>query len=373
MKTPNHLIVLLFIASCLFTTAQNLETQLDEHFKKHLSLDPEQPAANILVYLENSKKDLAYNKGFGQVSVADQTPVQKDSPFKIASVTKMFTSTLILQLVNEGKFNLTDTAVDLLGKLDYIGFDRLLMMNGKNYGAKITVRQLLNHTSGLADLFKDTQEKFMGKFFENPQKQWNVRDLFQLYYAFNLNSRAHFKPGEGFYYSDVNYFLLGLIIEKYSELPLAEAYRTYILKPAEMKNTYFEYHEEPTNALAFPSAYMGNIEINPDINTSFDWAGGGLVSTTYDLNLFMKALFGGVLIKNEDLFEEMISESGDRYGYGLILYSFDDIRFYGHSGFWGSHVFYNPDLAISMVISVNQTHLPFNHREFVKSVYDLIR
>ncbi|MEM9680944.1 MAG: serine hydrolase domain-containing protein, partial [Bacteroidota bacterium] len=339
----------------------------------HLSKNPEQPVANILVYLENEKADFVYNKGFGQRSVSDTTSVQKDSPFKTASITKMLTSTLILQLVEEGKFKLSDPVITLIGDIDFVGFEKLMTINDKNYGSEITVGQLLNHTSGLADIFTDTQEEFMGLFFENPQKRWTHQDLFELYYRFNLNHRAHFKPGKGFYYSDTNYFLLGLVIEKYRALTLAEAYRTYILEPAMMKNTYFEYHENSTNELSFPCSYMGNIEINKDINTSFDWAGGGLVSTTYDLSLFMKALFSKTLIKTDSLLKEMITDSKDKYGYGMFLYNFDGTRFYGHSGFWGSDVFYNPEEGITMVISVNQTHLPYSHKEFVRAIYDLIK
>lgn len=373
MKTPNPFVIILALIVFHCSVAQNTEQELDWHIASHLSEHEEQPVANILVYLENGKTDFVYNKGLGQLSVTNEMPVQKDSPFKIASVTKMFTATLILQLVEEGKFKLNDKAIDLIGDIDYVQFDKLMRIKDNSYGSEITVRQLLNHTSGLADLFTDTQEEFMGTFFENPQKQWTTEDLFDLYYDFNLNKRAHFKPGKDFYYSDVNYFLLGLIIEKCSKLPLAQAYRTYILEPAGMKNTYFEYHENSTNPLPFPSSYMGHIEIHQELNTSFDWAGGGLVSTTYDLNLFMKALFNGKLIKDKSLFEEMISESGDRYGYGLILYSFDDVRFYGHSGFWGSGVYYNPDLEICMVISVNQTDVPFSNREFMRGIFDLIK
>jgi D-alanyl-D-alanine carboxypeptidase len=373
MKKPNLLIVLYFVLSIALTNAQGLEKQLDDHINTYLSFNSEQPVANILVYLENAKKDFTYNKGFGQLSLSNETPVEANSPFKIASITKMFTATLILQLVEDDKFKLNDNVVDLIGEIEFVDFDRLSVFNGKSYGSKITVRELLNHTSGLADIFTDTEKEFMARLFENPEKQWTTEDLFELYYEFGLNTRAHFKPGKGFHYSDVNYFLLGLLIEKYTNLPLAEAYRTYILQPAGMQNTYYEYHETAKNALPMPSSYIGNIELNKDINTSFDWAGGGLVSTTYDLNLFMKALFTSVLFKNKNLFEEMISESDNRYGYGIILYSFDDIRFYGHSGYWGSDVFYNPDLEITMVISVNQTNLPFNHREFVKSIYNLIK
>ena len=373
MKTPNPLVFLLIVTNILFTHAQILEKQLDEHFATHLSYNPEQPVANILVYLENGKNDFVYNKGFGQISLSDDTPVQKDSPFKIASITKLFTSTLILQLVENGNLKLDDKVVNLIGEIDYVHFDQLLMLDGKNYGNQITVQQLLNHTSGLADLFTDTLEEFMGLFLENPQKQWKTEDLFDLYYAFNLNNRAHYKPGKDFYYSDVNYFLLGLIIEKYTELSLADAYRTYILEPAGMAKTYFEYHENSRNNLPFPSSYMESIEINPNLNTSFDWAGGGLVSTTYDLNLFMKALFNRTLVKSDSLLEEMLSESGDRYGYGVILYNFDEVRFYGHSGFWGSHLFYNPDKDITMVISVNQTDLAYSQRDFIKKIYNLIQ
>ena len=354
-------------------TAQNLNEKLDHHFNSHLTQNPEQPVANILVYLENENKNFVYNKGFGQISISKTTPVQKDSPFKTASVTKMLTSTLILQLVEAGKLSLNDTGASLIGDIDFIEFDKLQIINGKNYGREITIEQMLNHTSGLADVFTDTVEEFMGILLENPQKQWTPEDLFKFYYDYNLNNRAHFKPGKDFYYSDVNYFLLGLIIEKTTGLRLAEAYRSYILEPAGMNNTYLEYHEASTNQLAMPSAYIGNMEIDKNISTSFDWAGGGLVSTTYDLNLFMKALFSHKLIKDSILLEKMITDSKNRYGYGLFLYNFSGVRFYGHSGYWGSDVFYSPEEKITMVVSVNQTELPFSHKEFIRGFYDLIK
>ncbi|PNQ72284.1 hypothetical protein C1T31_12070 [Hanstruepera neustonica] len=373
MKKTTLLLVLFTLTIVAMVPAQNLSQKLDTYFKTHLSDNPDQPVANILVYLENEKQDFVYHKGFGQLSVSDDTTVSPNSPFKTASITKLFTATLILQLVEEGKLKLDDLVVELIGDQTFVGFNKLMMLDGKNFGKDIAVRQLLNHTSGLADIFTDTQEEFMGLFFENPQKLWTVQDLFETYYQFDLHNRAHFKPGEGFYYSDMNYFLLGLIIEKYRAMPLAEAFRTYILEPVGMSHTYLEYHEAATNTLAFPSLYLGDIEVNADINTSFDWAGGGLVSTTYDLNLFMKALFGKQLIKQDQLFQAMITDSRDRYGFGMFLYDFDGVRFYGHSGFWGSDVFYNPEAGITMVVSVNQSHLPYKHYEFVNGMYQLVK
>ena len=373
MKKTNLLSLIFILLGITLVPAQNLTQTLDQYFNAHLSKNPEQPVANILVYLENSQQDFVYHKGFGQLSLTDSTAVTKDSPFKTASITKLFTSTLILQLVEDGKLQLDAPVVNLIGDQSYVGFDKLLLLDGQNYGHDITVRQLLNHTSGLADIFTDTQDEFMGLFFKNPQKLWTVQDLFDTYYQFGLHERAHFKPGDGFYYSDMNYFLLGIIIEKYRDMPLAEAYRTYILEPVGMSHTYLEYHEAATNNLDFPSLYMGTIEVNQDINTSFDWAGGGLVSTTYDLNLFMKALFDKQLITQEDLFHAMITDARDRYGFGIFLYDFDGVRFYGHSGFWGSDVFYNLKAGITMVVSVNQTNMPYKHYEFVNGIYQLIK
>ena len=373
MRKATLFISLLLITIACAVKGQSKDKKLDDYFKAKLSNNSEQPVATILVYLENEENDLVYHKGFGQLSVVDKTPVLAKSPFKIASVTKMFTSTLILQLVEEKRISLNDQVSALIGDIQFVGFDRLMLFEDKNYSHEITVKHLLSHTSGLADIFTDTEEEFMGELLSNPERQWAVKDLFSFYYKHGLHERAHFKPGKGYYYSDINYFLLGLIIEKYRGISLAKAYRKFILKPAEMKHTYFEYHEVATNPLPFPSSYIGNIELNKNTNTSFDWAGGGLVSTTYDLHLFMKALFDKKLFKSDKLHREMITDARNRYGYGIFLYEINGERFYGHGGYWGSDVFYSPSKKITMIVSVNQTNVPFKHNEFIKEIYDLIQ
>lgn len=341
--------------------------KLDKHFNKHLSFNKQKhPVANILVYLENEDRDFTYHKAFGQLSVDNKQKVEKDSPFKIASITKMFTAVLTLQLIEDGKLKKTDKVYDLLSGKDFVRFDDLHLFQGKSYGKHITVEQLLSHRSGLADIFEDTEKEFIAYVFENSQNKWTPKALFDWYYKNEVNKMAHFIPNDNYYYSDTNYFLLGLIIEELTKKSLADVYRDKILKPVGMKHTYFEYYEPSKNVLAMPSAYIGNVEVNKSLNTSYDWAGGGLVSTTHDLSLFVKALFEGKLFKNKATLDDMTKSYSERYGLGINFYR--DKQYFGHFGFWGSGLLYNPKEKIVIVISFNQADLNFDVSKFLKKI-----
>jgi D-alanyl-D-alanine carboxypeptidase len=359
-------------AICMTMNAQKAK-ELDALFTSYLSTDPNAPVTAILVNLENAKSGFSYKKGFGRHSLESSEKVHKNSPFKIASITKILTATVILQLAESGGLTLEDKASDLLKGTSYIKFDDLHKFNGRSYGIELTVKQLLTHTSGLADIFTDAESEFIELFAIDPTKQWTPKSLFDTYYNLGLNSKAHFKPGDGFYYSDTNYFLLGLIIEQITGLSLAENYRTRVLRPAQMKNTYFEYHEASRNKENMPSTYLQSMEINKDINTSFDWAGGGIVSTTEDMSLFMRALFNHRLIKDMGLFKQMIADTGTGYGMGISMYSINNQIFYGHGGYWGSLVCFNPDTQESLVISINQSDPPFRFNELLRQTLVLMR
>lgn len=363
----NKSLIGILIISCFlnFSYGQNSE-RIDSYYQSLLSNDEAKPVTALLVRLENGKTGTIIHKGFGSNSLSDTASVLPDSPYKTASVTKMFTATLILQLIEQHKLQLTDKISELLSDQSYINFNQLHIYKGKPYAHEITIEQLLNHTSGLADIFSDTEEAFIQLFMSNPTKQWNTEDLFNTYYNFGLNTQAHFKPGDDYYYSDTNYFLLGLLIEKLTRTSLAEAYRSYIIEPAGLKHTFFEYHEASTNDIRMFSTYLQDIELTADLNTSFDWAGGGLVSTTTDLSLFMKALFDGQLIKGKVLFQKMLFNSGSRYGYGIFIYNINGHNFYGHSGYWGNMVCHDPERELTLAVSVNQSDPGFSFNELIK-------
>ena len=128
--------------------------------------------------------------------------------FRIASISKTFTATVVLQLVEEGKIALDDPVAAPLSNHPYVRFDQLL---GDHYGPQITVRQLLTHTSGLADYILD--QRFAALVMDHPQTQWSPKLIFEKYYEYALNQQVRFTPGEGYHYSvsfSIRSFWLGI-------------------------------------------------------------------------------------------------------------------------------------------------------------------
>ncbi len=108
----------------------------------------------------------------------------------------------------------------------------------------MTIEQLLSHRTGLSDIFTDGQEEFFVILMQNPEQQYSPQKIVELYYNLQLNHYPHFQPGNGWYYSDMNFVLLGSIIESLDQKSLAQSIRDRILDPLEMEITYFEFYEE---------------------------------------------------------------------------------------------------------------------------------
>lgn len=368
MKKSIYLFTFLVFQICGYsqTDFSKKTEKLDKLFSKLLSDNPKNPVANILCFLENENTGLMYCKSFGTINLEQNKPVVKEQPFKIASITKTFTAVIILQMVEEGLINLDDKVFEYLENFEYLNFDKIHLLDGKSYGKEITIKQLLNHRSGLADMFEDTREQFDAHVMNNKQKQWSPKLLFQKYYDLKVNTLAKFKPGSSYAYTDVGYFLLGLCIEKISGKSLAKNYRNRIIEPLGLSNTYFEYYEEKTSNLELAHAYVNNLDATKHINTSFDWAGGGLVSNTENLAMFIKGLFNHKLFKKDNTLNQMIESN--MYGYGISVFNFDGQIYYGHLGFWGSGVFYNPTIKTTICLSINQTEPPFNAMKLIKRI-----
>ncbi|MFD3517503.1 serine hydrolase domain-containing protein [Streptomyces sp. NPDC058657] len=225
-------------------------------------------------------------------------PRGKDDRFRVASVTKMFVSTVLLQLEAEGRLDLDDTV------------DRWLpgMVRGNgNDGRKIKVRQLLNHSSGLFDYLADEEylrtymvgEGFLEHRYDTlpPAKHVKVA----------LSHPPLFEPGDRHSYSNTNYILAGLIIEKVSGRSYESQVRHRIIGPLGLKGT-----SNPGNSSRMPRpssrAYAKLFAEKPDriddvteFNGSQGWADGDIISTTGDLNRFVRALVRGKLLPPEQL------------------------------------------------------------------------
>ena len=284
-----------------------------------------------------------------------------DSPFRIASVTKPFTSVLVAQLVAEGRLSFDDRLVDLLPEpyLDLV--PRLHVLDGVSYGDRITMRQALTHASGLFDY---AMSPSYGKaLFLDPGHAWTPHEMIEGAIAWG---EPHFPPGEGYgyAYADTGYVLAGVVVEALDGRPLWQSYRERILDPLGMTGTYlegFESHRGP----AISHAHEGEYDVMV-IHGSSDWAGGGLVSTLDELAVFAQALVAGRALRDPELSEilhwqfrtlDPALHSPGYLGYGMGVEARDLAGhvFRGHRGHWGVLMHVDPISGVTITGTINQS------------------
>ncbi|MFG1682624.1 serine hydrolase domain-containing protein [Nonomuraea sp. NPDC049269] len=263
-------------------------------------------------------------KWFGSAGVADTKTGRKrqaQERFRIGSATKAFTAALVLKLAAERKLSLDDTVDKWLPGL----------VKGNGYdGGKITVRRLLNHTSGIFNYGndKDFFAKGVGAaWFKNRYDTYTPEELVRI----GLANPPYFQPGGGFAYSNTNYFLAAMIVEKATGRTYAEELSRLILRPLGLTGTYLPGGEAKIRGV-HPVHYstLFSQDADPKIydatemNQSFAWSAGGIVSTTGDLGRFFGALLGGRLLpaaQQREMFTMVTTQNwipGTTYGLGVF-------------------------------------------------------
>jgi D-alanyl-D-alanine carboxypeptidase len=264
------------------------------------------------------------------------TPLKGDEGFRIASVTKTYVAATALRLHEAGKLDLQST-IDQYLPAQWID---LLRRDGYNPG-EITVRQLLSHTSGLADHAQAPQ--FIATVKANPATKWTPSEDVEHLVEW---TQPVGKPGEKYSYSDTGYILLGTIIERVSGQPLPKAVRTQLaLSGRGLPDTYWERAEPARGRTRAHQFFEG--EDTYDWDPSMDlYGGGGIVATPADMATFFDALLAGRIFRNGATLALMQSPVGlpadSPYRLGLLTYSFDGVAATGHSGFWGTLVVREP-------------------------------
>jgi D-alanyl-D-alanine carboxypeptidase len=226
------------------------------------------------------------NKEFGFDDLEKKTPIRKNAQFRIASMTKPITATAIMQLIEKGKLSLDDTIDKFFPNLAN--------------ASKITIYQLLSHTSGIPNWFEAEMPKDEPKDFpmcKNPH-----------IYLERMGIKSLFEPGTFHAYSNTGYVLLGEIIEIVSRQSYFEYLKSNILAPANMVDTEMEYVEQPS-----PNWVKG-YAFNPELSNPFTkpefyhmpFSAGGLRSSISDVMKFMTALQAGKLI-SKGSYEKMTS------------------------------------------------------------------
>ncbi|MET0354009.1 serine hydrolase domain-containing protein [Plantibacter sp. lyk4-40-MEA-4] len=250
--------------------------------------------------------------GIGDLATDEPAPV--DGEVRIASNTKMFVSTVVLQLVQEGKVAL-DAPIDtyLPGLITGDGID----------GTRISVRQLLQHTAGLPEY----ADQIAADAFAAQERYTSPRDMLDI----ALAKPAVFAPGERWAYSNTNYLVLGLLVEAVTDRALPQQIDERIVKPLDLEHTYFPAPGERELRGEHPHGYhaktVGDLLDITALDSSFAWSAGAMVSTPHELNVFMQALLDGELLNEESLAEMQTTvPAGDElwpeatYGLGLQSY-----------------------------------------------------
>ncbi|NUO01434.1 MAG: beta-lactamase family protein, partial [Saprospiraceae bacterium] len=265
----------------------------------------------------------------GHSNLEHQTAMRTNTPFRTGSITKMFVATAILQLRSQNKLTLGDVLTEHLpevsGKIPLAG--------------QITVRHLLGHLSGITDPPNESI-RYQLDIINGPDRfgTMPVKTLLEKYV---YHKALNFNPGTAYGYSNANYWLLGLIIERLTQKNLQQALDELIFSPLGLTHTWIEKRDDRNVARGYADFYgSGNLlDVSSWDRAEGDGkAAGGLISTAEDLTKFMKALFGGQLLPLSAV-EEMkqiqlphCSSPDCEYGLGLELWRTGAGVAYGHNG-----------------------------------------
>ncbi|WP_225882077.1 serine hydrolase domain-containing protein [Streptomyces aureocirculatus] len=261
-----------------------------------------------------------YTAGVGDLATGSKVP--RDGQVRIGSNTKAFTAVVVLQLVGEGKIGL-DTSIETY-------LPDLVRGDGID-GNRITVRHLLQHTSGLPNYVK---------YLSDDVRPYAPRDLLDI----ALQHKAVFEPGKDWEYSNTNYVLAGMLIEKVTRHPLAEELDRRVIERVGLRHTYFPAPGDVKIREPHPKGYYQEAPGSPlrdgtELDPSWAWAAGQMISTNSDLNRFYTALLSGDLLPGAQLRQMRTTVPaeyfgpGARYGLGIVSRPLScGGRYWGHGG-----------------------------------------
>jgi D-alanyl-D-alanine carboxypeptidase len=279
---------------------------------------------------------------FGYGDLAAKTPILLDDHLRIASNTKTFTATAVLQLVDKGCLSLQDHLEKFIP--------------GIPYGNQITIKELLNMSAGIYDFTSD--EDLVKKFVDDPLLPgWTPEDVIPVIQSHD----PAFPPGTQVVYDDSNYVLLGLIVEKVTGRKLGNVIQTEILDKLDMRET--SYPTTPDLPTPFSHGYYPVTDALPreitEINPDFPAGAGAMISTLGDLRIWVKALATGKLLSPETQrlrLEIQPFAGGGSVGYGLGILKLEG--FFGHNGAvlgYSSAMFYLPSSDATFVVIGNNS------------------
>ena len=319
---------------------------------------------SLAVGIQSSDNATHYRFAGGTISDADSTPMQSSTPFFLASISKMYTAVVVMQLVDEGILDLNAPIASYLPQAMLNGIHSL---NDIDYVQQIRVEHLLSHTSGLPDYFDDPTNDGPSLTKSLLQGQDVAVDLDWVLEIVRRQT-PHFPPGEGAHYADTNFQLLQAIIETTTSIKLEEHLQSRVFGPLNLQNTA-PFTPDRLDTPRQPAIFYNRalaLHLPQFLSTTV--ADGGLVGTLDDVLRFLQAFFEHELLPSHLVKQMTATWNGIgfplQYGLGLMRIKLPRImsplkpipELIGHSGSTGAFAYAAPAHGMYVVGTTNQTH-----------------
>ncbi|MBN2725356.1 MAG: beta-lactamase family protein [Deltaproteobacteria bacterium] len=259
--------------------------------------------------------------------------------FRIASVTKTFTTATVLKLMEEGSLALEDT-IDMY-------------VSGAPNGDIITVKNLLNHTSGLFDIIDDTE--FMHSASQDPEIPFTPEELL----AVSFSHDPVFDPGMAVEYCNSNFHVLGSIIEDVTGEPASEAITSRVIDPLSLSVTVLE-GEPPMTDVIVPGFSETGVNLTGVLHPTVRWTAGAMVTSVDELLSWTESLYGGNLLNNqtkESMILTTVHAPSVSVGLGVFIRNIEGVgEVWAHGGItagYRSYIMYIPEFETSVVMIAN--------------------
>lgn len=292
----------LLLFPCLFIVNYNLVAQ-SKDLTNFIASYASQHEFNGTILIKKDSK-VTYHQSFGVAERSFNSPVKNNTAYQICSITKTFTAVLILQLMEQGKINL-DNKINTY----------LPSYKGKG-GSKVSIHQLLNHTSGMKNTDTATDANFMRYGIGFYHKPYTLEEIVNNFCSNPLVN----EPGKKFDYNNGEYMILGRILEVIYKKPYEQILEEQILIPLGMNNSGIINHYKLIANLATPYYKGKDFELIPNLPMYVEdfSAAGAMYSCTADLIKFNDALFNLQLIKEQAL-NQLLTPGLDDYGYSVWI------------------------------------------------------
>jgi len=356
-KTITISVVILF---CLFgcnSSDKQFNSEIHENITNtidQLVKDNNIPGLNLSIIFKNGKQE---NYSSGYADKENKIKLNADNVMFSGSIGKTYAVAILMQLIDEGKIKLQDKITDYFPKIEWLNL--LPNIHG------ITIEMLLKHTSGLPEYVQKPEVWDTLKI--NPGKTWTYKDRL----SFIFNDKPVHKAGKGWFYSDTNYILLGMLIEKITGTYYYDEVKSRILIPEKL---IFTHAADKRNIKNLPIGYSKlpemfkmpeKVVVNGKyiFNPQLEWTGGGIASTTSDLAKWAKIYYEGKLF-SDSLLNKIITpnsygkmiEDSLAYGMGSFIYETKYGKAFGHTGFVPGFVSifaYYPEHKMSIALQIN--------------------